>query len=168
MQRQRRKLTVEDGVVIELRRKTAGRASDRAGAWPVAQRDQRGARARHGRLLRRRAGTGRGGSAVGDVGQSLRSPLFAEVAKLLRLQPQQIAGRRKRLEDGTEVLSGLRVKAIYQAIYAVPRGELRRELLACQGKPRAVQGWRTAGPDLRHHPRTPSGGGGCLVIGRAI
>jgi transposase, IS30 family len=26
-------------------------------------------------------------------------------------------------------------EAIYQAIYAVPRGELRRELLACQGKP---------------------------------
>ena len=69
------------------------------------------------------------------------SPLFAEVAKLLRLQwsPEQIAGRRKRLEDGTEVSSGLRVshEAIYQAIYAVPRGELRRELLAClrQGKP---------------------------------
>jgi IS30 family transposase len=69
------------------------------------------------------------------------SPLFAEVAKLLRLQwsPEQIAGRRKRLEDGTEVLSGLRVshEAIYQAIYAAPRGERRRELLAClrQGKP---------------------------------
>jgi len=69
------------------------------------------------------------------------SPLFAEVAKLLRLQwsPEQIAGRRKRLEDGTEVSSGLRVshEAIYQAVYAVPRGELRRELLAClrQGKP---------------------------------
>src|SRR5687768_14318798 len=69
------------------------------------------------------------------------SPRFAEVAKLLRLQwsPEQIAGRRKRLEDGTEVSSGLRVshEAIYQAIYAVPRGELRRELLAClrQGKP---------------------------------
>src|SRR3954470_22585001 len=47
-----------------------GRASDRARAWPVTQRDQRGARPRHGRLLRRRAGTGRGGSAVGDVGQS--------------------------------------------------------------------------------------------------
>jgi len=72
---------------------------------------------------------------------ALDSPLFAEVAKLLRLQwsPEQIAGRRKRLEEGTEVSSGLRVshEAIYQAIYAVPRGELRRELLAClrQGKP---------------------------------
>lgn len=65
------------------------------------------------------------------------SPLFAEVAKLLRLQwlPEQIAGRRKRLEEGTEVSSRLRVS--HEAIYAVPRGELRRELLAClrQGKP---------------------------------
>ena len=47
-----------------------GRAGDCAGAWSVAQRDQRGARARprHGRPLRRRAGAGRGGSAVGPVG----------------------------------------------------------------------------------------------------
>src|SRR5687767_8110393 len=120
-----------------------GRASDRARAWPVAQRDQRGARARTGRQLRRRTGTSRGGSAVGPVRTSGKAggPLFAEVAKLLRLQwsPEQIAGRRKRLEDGAAVSSGLRVshEAIYQAVYAVPRGELRRELLAClrQGKP---------------------------------
>ena len=59
--------------------------------------------------------------------------------------------------------SGLRVsQAIYQAIYAVPRGELRRELLAClpRASRSAVQGRRTAGPDLRHHPRTAGGGGG--------
>jgi IS30 family transposase len=67
--------------------------------------------------------------------------LFAEVTKLLRLQwsPEQIAGRRQRMEEGAEVSSGLPVshEAIYQAIYAVPRGELRRELLAGlrQGKP---------------------------------
>jgi IS30 family transposase len=67
--------------------------------------------------------------------------LFAEVTKLLRLQwsPEQIAGRRQRREEGAEVSSGLPVshEAIYQAIYAVPRGELRRELLAGlrQGKP---------------------------------
>src|SRR5688572_11270178 len=47
-----------------------GRAGDRAGAWPFTQRDQYGdwARSGTGRLLRRRAGTGRGGSAVGPVG----------------------------------------------------------------------------------------------------
>jgi len=65
------------------------------------------------------------------------SPLFGEVAKLLRRQwsPEQIAGRRKRMEDEATVSSGLSVS--HEAIYAVPRGELRRELLAClrQGKP---------------------------------
>src|SRR3954462_11972639 len=73
---------------------------------------------------RRQRGGGRRAKLAPD------SPLFAEVAKLLRLQwsPEQIAGRRKRLEDGTEVSSGLRVSheaIFYQAIYAVPRGELR-------------------------------------------
>jgi IS30 family transposase len=58
--------------------------------------------------------------------------LFAEVAKLLRLQwsPEQIAGRRKRLEDGTDMSSGLRVshEAIDQAIYAVPRQQFSMRL----------------------------------------
>src|SRR5687767_6768169 len=47
-----------------------GRASDRAGAWPVAQRDQRGARAQSGTgwHLRRRLSAGRSGSAAGSVG----------------------------------------------------------------------------------------------------
>src|SRR3954453_23465843 len=44
------------------------RAGDRAGAWPFTQRDQYGDWARSGRQLRRRVGTGRGGSAVGPVG----------------------------------------------------------------------------------------------------
>lgn len=148
MQRQRRKLTVEDRVMIELRRKDSwgvraiarelgrspsvisaelGRDRDTDGCY-VAGPAQAAAAARWDR-------SGRRAKLAPD------SPLFAEVAKLLRLQwsPEQIAGRRKRLEDGTEVSSGLRVshEAIYQAIYAVPRGELRRELLAClrQGKP---------------------------------
>src|SRR3954453_8453157 len=45
----------------------------------------------------------------GTPGQA-GSPLFAEVAKLLRQQwsPEQIAG--KRMEDGTAVSSGLRVR----------------------------------------------------------
>ena len=146
MQRQRRKLTVEDRVVIELRRKDGWgvRAIARElGRSPSVISAELGRRT--GRPLRRRAGTGRGGARWDRSGRRAMlapdSPLFAEVAKLLRLQwsPEQIAGRRKRLEDGTEVSSGLRVshEAIYQAIYAVPRGELRRELLAClrQGKP---------------------------------
>ena len=72
MQRQQRKLTVEDRVAIDLRRKDGW--GDRAGAWPVAQRDQRGDRARPGtgRQLRRRPGAGRSGSAVGDAGPGWR------------------------------------------------------------------------------------------------
>ena len=40
-------------------------------------------------------------------------------------------------------------EAIYQAVYAVQRGELRRELLACQGKPQRGR-----------RPRTANGGAG--------
>jgi IS30 family transposase len=146
MKRQRRKLTVEDRVAIDLRRKDGwgvraiarelgrspsvisaeiGRGCDTDGRYAAGP-AQAAAAARGNR-------SGRKAKLAPD------SPRFAEVAKLLRLQwsPEQIAGRRKRLEDGADMLSGLRVshEAIYQAIYAVPRGELRRELLACQGKP---------------------------------
>jgi IS30 family transposase len=141
MQRQRRKLTVEDRVVIELRRKDGVRAIARElGRSPSVISAELGRdRDTDGCYV---AGPAQAAAAArwGTSGKA-GSPLFAEVAKLLRLQwsPEQVAGRRKRLEDGTEVSSGLRVshEAIYQAIYAVPRGELRRELLAClrQGKP---------------------------------
>src|ERR671910_278980 len=146
MPRQRRKLTVE--VAIDLRRKDGwgvraiarelgrspsvisteiGRGREPDGTYAAGS-AQAAAAARRDR-------SGRRAKLASD------SPLFAEVAKLLRRQwsPEQIAGRRKRLEDGAAVSSGVPVshEAIYQAIYAVPRGELRRELLAClrQGKP---------------------------------
>jgi IS30 family transposase len=58
------------------------------------------------------------------------SVLFGDIVRLLRLQwsPEQISGRRKRIEGDVEQRSGLSVshEAIYTAIYAVPRGELRR------------------------------------------
>jgi transposase, IS30 family len=144
MQRQRRKLTVEDRVAIELRCK------DGWGVRAIARELGRSPSVISAELGREPDGNYATGPAQAAAaawwdrsGRRVRlapdSSLFAEVAKLLRLQPEQIAGRRKRLEDGTEMLSGLRVshEAIYQAIYAVPRGELRRELLAClrQGKP---------------------------------
>src|ERR687898_1927125 len=66
-------------------------------------------------------------------------PVFEAVAALLRQRPEQISGRRKRMEDDGEASSGLAVshEAIYQTIHALPRGELKKELLAClpQGKP---------------------------------
>ena len=76
--------------------------------------------------------------------------LFAEVAGLLRLgwSPEQIAGRRKRIKDGVKQQASIAVshEAIYAALYALPRGELRRELIAClrQGKPRRGPSRRTA------------------------
>ena len=148
MPRQRRKLTVEDRVAIDLRRK------DGWGVRAIARE-----LGRSPSVISTEIGRGQepdGNYAAGSAqaaaaarldrsGRRARlapdSPLFAEVAKLLRRQwsPEQIAGRRKRLEDGAAVSSGVSVshEAIYQAIYAVPRGELRRELLAClrQGKP---------------------------------
>lgn len=68
-------------------------------------------------------------------------PVFEAVVALLRQRwsPEQISGRRKRMEDDVEASSGLAVshEAIYQTIHALPRGELKKELLAClrQGKP---------------------------------
>src|SRR5918997_6680627 len=173
MPRQRRKLTVEDRVAIDLRRK------DGWGVRAIARELGRSPSVISTEIGRGREpdGTYAAGSAQtaatarrGTSGQA-GSPLFAEVAKLLRLQwsPEQIAGRRKRLEEGTEVSSGLRVshEAIYQAIYAVPRGELRRELLAClrQGKPhrgrRSRDGERRGrGCDQTTNPESPAGGGG--------
>jgi IS30 family transposase len=64
--------------------------------------------------------------------------LFAEVSRLVGQgwSPEQISGRRKREEAGMEHPSGVRVshEAIYAAIYALPRGALRRELIGwfCQ------------------------------------
>ncbi len=150
MQRQRRKLTVEDRVVIELRRK------DGWGVRAIARELGRSPSVISTEIERGRDTDGRYAAKPAQAAAAVRwgtsgkagSPRFAEVAKLLRLQPEQIAG--KRLEDGTEVSSGPRVshEAIYQAIYAVPRGELRRELLAClQGKP-------------QRGPRTANGGAG--------
>src|SRR4051794_25042342 len=159
-------------------RSTAARRLGCTGAWPPAQHDQYGDRVRPGtgRPLRRRPGAGHGGSAVGPVrtpGQARAGqPLFGEVAKLLRLQwsPEQIAGRRKRLEDGTALSSGVPVS--HEAIYAVPRGELRRELLAClrQSKPhrgrRSKDGERRGRIcDMSSIRERPAGGEGRLVPG---
>ena len=79
--------------------------------------------------------------------------VFGQVAGLLRQgwSPEQISGRRKRMEAGLEQSSGLSVshEAIYRAIYALPRGELRRELIAClrQGKP--ARGRKPKGSERR-------------------
>src|SRR3954466_4831806 len=142
MQRQRRKLTVEDRVAIDLRRK------DGWGVRAIARELGRSPSVISTEIGRGRKPDGSYAAVSAQAAAAGRrarlapdSPLFAEVANLLRLQwsPEQIAGRRKRLEDGTEMSSGLQVshEAIYEAASAVPRGQLPRELLPCrrQGKP---------------------------------
>ena len=79
--------------------------------------------------------------------------LFGRISALLRLgwSPEQISGRRKRIEAGMEQHSGLSVsqETIYTAIYALPRGELRRELIGSlrQGKP--LRGRKPKGSERR-------------------
>ena len=155
MQRQRRKLTVEDRVAIDLRCK------DGWGVRAIARELGRSPSVISAELGRDRdtdgcyvAGPAQAAAAArrGTLGKA-GSPLFAEVAKLLRLQPEQIAGRRKRLEDGMEVSSGLRVshEAIDQAIYAVPA-------VSCGAScsPACARASRSAADG----PRTANGGAG--------
>ena len=80
-------------------------------------------------------------------------PLFCEVASLLRLRwsPEQISGQRQRIEDGMKLQSGLSVshEAIYTAIYALPRGELRRELISCLRQDKPTRGRKPKGSERR-------------------
>jgi IS30 family transposase len=79
--------------------------------------------------------------------------LFGDIARLLRLgwSPEQISGRRKRIEGGMAQQSGLLVshEAIYTAIYALPRGELRRELIACLRQDKPMRGRKPKGSERR-------------------
>ncbi len=79
--------------------------------------------------------------------------LFTEVSRLVRLgwSPEQISGRRKREKAGMACPSGLRVshEAIYAAIYALPRGELRRELIGCLRHAKPARGRKPKGSELR-------------------
>src|SRR5918995_5846791 len=104
MQRQRRKLTVEERVAIDLRRK------DGWGVRAIARELGRSPSVISTEIGRGREPDGTYAAGPAQVAAAARrgtsgkagSPLFAEVTKLLRLQwsPEQIAGRRKRLEDG--------------------------------------------------------------------
>jgi IS30 family transposase len=160
MASQRRALTVVDRTLIEVRLgdgwgiraiaaalgRSGGTISDEiarhrdAGVGYLAEVAEAGAAA-----ARRRSG--RKARLASD------SALFGEVARLLRLRwsPEQISGRRKRIENGMEQQSGLSVshEAIYTALYALPRGELRRELIACLRQDKPVRGRKPHGSERR-------------------
>jgi transposase, IS30 family len=147
MAEQRRKLTVFDRSAIELRLRDGwgvraiARDLDRSpgvinrhGGASIYQAEAAVAQAAVARRL-----TGRKPALAQDGAR------FGQVAKLLHLgwSPEQISGRRQRMEAGMERASGLSVshETIYTAIYALPCGELRRELISYlrQDKPPRVR-----------------------------
>jgi transposase, IS30 family len=160
MASQRRKLTVVDRTTIDLRLRdgwgirqialalgrSAGTVSDEVNrnGGPAAY----DAGVAEGQAAAKRDLTGR------RPGMAHDGPLFTEAARLLGLgwSPEQVSGRRKREEAGMERPSGLRVspEVIYAAaIYALPRGELRRELIGCLRHARPARGHKPKGAELR-------------------
>ena len=156
---QRFRLTVVDRTIIELRRR------DGCSIRMIARELGRSSGTvcdeikRHGKVAGYRAATAEADAAASRrrCGRKLRlapdGPLFAGIARLLRLgwSPEQISGRRKRMENGMEQPSGLRVshEAIYTALYALPRGELRRELLSFLRQAKPMRGRRPKGSERR-------------------
>ena len=77
-------------------------------------------------------------------------PLFAQVCELLRQRwsPAQIAGHLASMHADSPLLRASH-ETIYNAIYAQPRGDLRRELVACLRMARATRWPRSRGADRR-------------------
>jgi IS30 family transposase len=76
-------------------------------------------------------------------GSFLRAAVFKQIR--LGWSPQQISGRLK-LMDQPETVSH---ETIYQAIYVLPRGELRRDLIGLLRQGRKLRRPRTKGKDRR-------------------
>ena len=78
------------------------------------------------------------------------SPLFAHVAQALRggWSPSQIAGRLRRMDPAASP-GTVSHETIYTALYALPRGELRRELLLCLRQGHQNRRPRSRGKDRR-------------------
>ena len=160
MTAQRRALTVVDRTTIEVRLRdgwgiraiasavgrSAGTISDEIARHGEAGRGYLAEAAEAGAASARRL-SGRKPRLAAD------GALFGELARLLRLKwsPEQISGRRRRIEDGMETQSGLSVshEAIYTAIYALPRGELRRELISCLRQDKPSRGRKPKGSERR-------------------
>jgi IS30 family transposase len=78
------------------------------------------------------------------------STLFEQVCRLLRRlwSPEQIAGHLATVH-GTDQRQRVSHESIYTCIYAQPKGELRRELIACLRMARAKRWARSRGTDRR-------------------
>lgn len=80
------------------------------------------------------------------------TPLFGVIDYFLRQQwsPEQIGGTLRRMypDDPTKRASH---ETIYTALYAMPRGELRRDLIACLRQGNDLRRPRSRGDDRRGH-----------------
>lgn len=76
--------------------------------------------------------------------------MFKQVCRLLRRlwSPEQIAGHLATVH-GTDQSQRVSHETIYTCIYAQPKGELRRELIACLRMARAKRWPRSRGTDRR-------------------
>ncbi len=92
--------------------------------------------------------------------------LFELVAHLLRqrFSPEQIAGKLRTMESPSFEDAYVCRETIYNAIYALPVGELRKELIVCLRQGKTTRRPRSGGvdrawPDPRHgqHPCAPAG-----------
>jgi IS30 family transposase len=79
-----------------------------------------------------------------------KAPLWRHVKRLLRGRhsPEQIAGILRRMNPGEPTLRVCH-ETIYTALYAMPRGELRTELIACLRQARKSRRPRARGEDRR-------------------
>ena len=156
----RRALTVVDRTTIEVRLLDGWGVRAIAAALGRSAGTISGEIARHrnGKLGYRAEAAVSGAAAARRLsGRRIRmgvdGVLFGSVARLLRLKwsPEQISGRRRRIEDGMQTHSGLTVshEAIYTAIYALPRGELRRELVSCFRQDKPIRGRKPKGSERR-------------------
>ena len=75
-------------------------------------------------------------------GTDLRAHVFEHVRK--GWSPQQISGSLKRMAEAGDGLGEVSHEAIYQAIYILPRGEIRKELIGLLRQERKRRGLRSA------------------------
>jgi transposase, IS30 family len=90
------------------------------------------------------------GSARTPARLALDGPLWTHVERLLRTahSPEQIAGILRRMHPDEPRLQ-VSHETIYTALYAMPRGELRTELIACLRQARKTRRPRARGEDRR-------------------
>ena len=81
-------------------------------------------------------------------GTALRSHVFAQIR--LGWSPQQICGRLSRMRDsGAPELPGLSHETVYRAVYILPRGEIRRQIIGLLRQAKTRRGPRSTEKEKR-------------------